>query len=84
MESKITPVQVFPHTATTLKIVGVQVRKLGEEGSAMVAWQLFNDKDLQIQSGAVELKGAEYSAWGSDDAYVLGVVLSKLGLTAPK
>ena len=82
MQTNIEPVSVFPHKATKLVIAAVQVRQLGEGGQAFAAWQLFTADDKQVQSGGVEINGAEYTAWGEDDTYILNLVVSKLGLTA--
>lgn len=82
MQTNITPVQVFPHTATVLKVTAAQVREFGEGGQAIVAWQLFTDDGKQVQSGGVDVSGAEYAAWGDDDNYLLGLVVAKLGLSA--
>lgn len=82
MQTKIMSVQVFPHVATILKVSAVQVRQLGEGGQAIASWQLFTLDGKQVQSGGVEISGAEYSAWGADDSYILNLVVSKLGLTA--
>lgn len=77
---KVNPVQVFPHVATELRIVGVQVRQLGEGGQAIVAWQLCTEEGSPVQSGAVEVSGEEYTAWGDDDSYIVNLSVSKLGL----
>ena len=80
LDVKIQPVTVFPDTATTLKIVGANIRQLGEGGSAVVAWQLSNG-DNQLKSGALFIEGEEYNIWGADDSYLATLVLAKLGLT---
>ena len=82
MQTKIIPVQMFPYSANILKVPAVQVRQLGEGGQAIASWQLFTEDNNQVQSGGVEISGAEYSAWGDDDSYILNLVVSKLGLTA--
>lgn len=81
MENKIKPVRVFPHYATTLKIAGVKVNKLGQEGSAVAGWQLFTDEGNEVQSGGVDINSSEYSSWNDDDSVILKLVASKLGLT---
>lgn len=81
METKIQPVQVFPHMADTIKIGGASITKLGDGGQAQVGWALFTQDGLQVQSGGVEISGPEYDAWGSDDTYLINLVVSKLGLT---
>lgn len=91
MQIKIQPVVIFPDTATQLQVDLVQVRGLGERGEATVAWQLMSedhrDEDgnvtsgRELKSGFVILSGEEYNGWGSDDAYVLNLVIQKLGLT---
>ena len=38
-------------------------------------------RDRQLKTGVVFLSAEEYDGWGSDDAYVLNLVVQKLGLT---
>lgn len=84
LEVKINPVSVFPDTATTLRVVGVQVRKPGAGGSAMINWQLLTEKGTPVKGGGVPLEGTDYDGWGSDDGYLVKYVLGKLGLTVTK
>ena len=81
MEMRINPVGIFPDTATVLKLTGAQVRKFGDGGSVIVGWHLQNKSGATLKSGGVEISGAEYTAWGTDDTYLLDLVASKVGVT---
>lgn len=87
MEIKIQPVTIFPDVAKKLKLDLVQVKRLGTEGEAIVAWSLLTEEDERygsgrvIKNGIVTLTGWEYNEWGSDDDYVLNLIVQKLGLT---
>lgn len=42
---------------------------------------LMNSNSEVLSKELVKIEGDEYSNWGSDDQYILNLVLSKLGLT---
>lgn len=81
MQTKIQPVQVFPHWANTLSITGAGITKLGNDGQAQIGWALLTEEDKAVAGGSVELTTAEYNAWGTDDECLFEIVLSKLGLS---
>lgn len=80
MKTRINPVEIFPDVATVFSVVSVQVRDFGENGSAIIGWQLCADGGEQLKSGGIMISGSEYAGWGSDDDYILELALSKLGL----
>jgi hypothetical protein len=81
MKSQIQPVTFWQETATQFEIELVQIRSLGEEGSAIVAWNLKNDSDKVLKSGTTILSGSDYSDWGSDDSYIVSKTAEILQLT---
>lgn len=82
MEINIKPVTFFKDKATKLVIDAVQVRSLGESGSAMILYALVDDEGKRVNNGVVAMNGADYSQWGSDDNYVLNHLMSELELQA--
>jgi hypothetical protein len=78
MYATITPVQVFPSTATALFINNVTVQ-LG--ASASYQWWLQTEERGNLTTGVLSLAGAAYAAWGSDDEYLYRYSAEVLGLT---
>lgn len=80
LELEITPVQVFPDTATKLRVPRVEVRRPGENGEALVSWQLLSSKGEPLKDGSILIGGNDYNSWGTQDDYLLYYVMSKLGV----
>ena len=78
MYATITPVSVFPTTATVLFINNVTVQP---GASASYQWWLQNDSRGSLTTGTITLDGAAYAAWGSDDEYLYRFTAEQLGLT---
>jgi len=81
MKTYIAPVSVFPNIATQISVVGASIKKFGNEGRALVHWQLLDVNDRPLTSGSVEVDGVDYAGWNEDSPYLLDVVVSKLKLT---
>ena len=81
MKVQIQPISVFPGTASQLELVGVNIRRFADEGQAILTWQLKDSNGSPLKTGIVEIKGADYQGWNSDDPYLVDLVLTKLGLT---
>lgn len=83
MYAKIQPVSAGWPTVScdVLRVDAVFVNRIGLEGSADVRWSLIGA--TTGATGANTLKGAEYDAWGNDDAYLLEWLAepAQLGLT---
>ena len=77
MHATITPVSVFPSTATVLFINNVTVQP---GASASYQWWLQNDSRGSLTTGTITLAGAAYAAWGSDDEYLYRYSAESLGL----
>lgn len=77
MYATITPVQVFPGTATVLFINNVTVQ-LG--ASASYQWWLQSAERGNLTTGTITLDGAAYAAWGADDEYLYRYSAESLGL----
>ena len=85
MLTKIQPVRLFRSEATLLRINGVMVNSLGEGGRASISCSLLEEQNLKVLANEVViLEGDAYSAWGSDDEYVINYVLDSLGLNRPQ
>ena len=78
MYATITPVPVFPSTATVLFINNVTVQP---GTSANFQWWLQNDSRGSLTTGTIALDGAAYAAWGADDDYLYTYTAAQLGLT---
>jgi hypothetical protein len=81
MKLQIQPIAFWQETATQFEIELVQIRNFGEGGSAIVVWNLLNDSNVNLKSGNLIIKDADYSAWGSDDAYLISKVAEILNIT---
>ena len=70
-------VEIKPITKTlnTLEIIGVSVSL---DNSARISYIITGD--YFGENGVLTMDGATYSAWGSDDDYVINWVLTELGL----
>ena len=77
MFATITPVPVFPSTATVLFINNVTVQP---GASASYQWWLQNDTRGSLTTGTITLDGAAYAAWGTDDEYLYRYSAESLGL----
>jgi len=77
MKAIITPVQVFPTTATKLYINNVCVN-LGD--SVSFQWWLQTSNDESLTSGTINVNGSDYQAW-SDDQYLYNYTANQIGVT---
>lgn len=77
MKAIITPVQVFPTTATKLYINNVCVN-LGD--SVSLQWWLQNSSDESLTNGVVNISGSDYLLW-NDDNYLYIYVANQIGVT---
>ncbi len=65
-------------TVKSIEIDSVQVKL--NESATFVVKQLDENGQL-IGVEMVQMTGADYTGWGSDDTYVTNFILTKLGLT---
>ena len=77
MHATITPVPVFPSTATVLFINNVTVQP---GTSASYQWWLQSAERGNLTAGSINLEGAAYAAWGADDEYLYRYSAESLGL----
>ena len=77
MYATITPVSVFPSTATVLYINNVNVQP---GASASYQWWLQSAERGSLTTGSINLDGAAYAAWGADDEYLYRYSAESLGL----
>lgn len=81
MQVNIQPVTFFHKTATILKVHGVNIRSLGTSGNAFILCGLYSVSNEQLHNEVVDLSGADYDQWGTDDSYIIDKVVAALGLT---
>lgn len=81
MYAKIQPVICYPSTATKLICPNVNIRNLGGDCYADIAWQLFSDTNEKLQYNFLKMPKEDYDLWGTDDTYILNYVASKLNLS---
>ena len=74
----ITDVTLEAPVATTIEI---NVMELVLNSHVMVVVGFKNSNGNILKNEMVKIEGAEYAAWGSDDDYLINLVLSKLNLT---
>ena len=77
MYATIEPVSVFPSTATVLYINNVNVQP---GTSASYQWWLQSAERGNLTAGTINLDGAAYAAWGTDDEYLYTYTAQQLGL----
>ena len=73
MEVRIKPITI---TIPTIKI-DVDY-KLG--GVCIALYRLFDSEGNQYTNGNIILTAEEVAAWGTDDNYIVNLILSKLGI----
>lgn len=78
MKIQISPVSVFPATATQIEFLPVEVT-LGQ--SARSQYILQDENGANLTSAFVSMTPEQYAQWGTDDEYPITVFLANLGLT---
>lgn len=68
---------------TTNQVVKIEIDDIQVtlDDSAKVVVRLLNDSDNLVNIEIVDVTGDEYNAWGTDDSYIIDLVLTKLGMT---
>ena len=74
----ITDVTLEAPVATTIDI---NVMELVLNSHVMVAVGFKNSNGNLLKNEMVKIEGEEYAGWGSDDEYLINLVLTKLNLT---
>lgn len=74
----ITDVTLEAPVATTIEI---NVMELVLNSHVIVAVSFKNSNGNLLKNEMVKIEGAEYAGWGSDDEYLINLVLTKLNLT---
>lgn len=74
----ITDFTLEPVIATTIKF---SVMELVLNSYVTIQVSFYNANGNPVKHEYVKIEGAEYAAWGTDDAYLTDLVLQKLGLT---
>ena len=77
-------IQVQPHPYIITKMVGslqITIINIDFGNSATFNAVLFDINGALIVCNQVTLSGADYTAWGNDDAYVTNYILNLYGLT---
>lgn len=82
MKSRIQEHMVGEKIVTWFVIDYIQIREFNDTGVAVASWSFLSEDEIEpIYSGSTVIEGEEYSNWGSDDSYVMDLLLQKLGLT---
>lgn len=78
MKIQITPVQIFPNTATQIEFLPAEIT-LGV--SARSQYILQDADGVNLASAWVAMTPEQYANWGSNDDYAVACLLQNLGLT---
>jgi hypothetical protein len=79
MKIQITPVSVYPATATQIEFLPAEVQY---GVTARSQYILQNAEGQNLVSDWVAMTPEQYASWGNDDEYAINVFLTNLGLTA--
>jgi hypothetical protein len=79
MKIQITPVSVFPATATQVEFLPAEIT-FGQ--SARCQYILQDESGANLTSAWVEMTPEQYALWGDDDSYAAETFLANLGLVA--
>jgi hypothetical protein len=74
----IQPVQIINATGSQFS-VDSYTATLGT-GGATAAWKILDNSSNVLASGTASLSEAQYSSWGSNDSYAMGVIASVVGV----
>ncbi len=68
------------HSQTATKLQVFADYRLFDE-SAIVRYNLLTDDSIVVFADGMNLIGEELANWGTDDNYIVGLVVAKLGIT---
>jgi len=77
MQIQISPVSVFPSTATQVEFLPAEIT-FGQ--SARCQYILQDADGANLTSAWVEMTPEQYALWGDDDSYAADTFLANLGL----
>ena len=66
--------------SNTINKVLIRIMNVDLFNSITVCASLFENTTL-VDNKVFKIEGTEYSSWGTDDNYIVNLVLSKLGMT---
>ena len=78
MYAVIEPVTYRTGQGTRLLIRSVNIQL---DVGASIQWSVHSEDKKEFESGGLMMSGVDYTAWASDDTYVLQWVASQLNLT---
>ncbi len=64
----------------TINKVMIRIMNVDLFNSMTVCASLFQNTTL-VDNKVFKIEGSEYSSWGTDDNYIVDLILSKLGMT---
>jgi hypothetical protein len=64
----------------TINKVMIRIMNVDLFNSISVCASLFENKTL-VDNKVFKIEGEEYSNWGTDDTYIVDLILTKLGMT---
>lgn len=72
-------ISITPKTFT-IDSVRIDTLNYSVNESATFSVLLCKEGGIPVESHRIEITGSEFDAWGSDDNYVIDLILAKLGL----
>lgn len=81
MYARISPVSVWPGTATQLRIGGAALTGFGEQGCADVLWTLSDDAQANLRTNSTRMPPQAYASWTGQDADLFAWLAGELDLT---
>ena len=76
----MTEVNIYPNLKKTIKIVKARIGVFNYiiNTSADISAQLMDENDLPIETRILHIDGEDFAQWGTDDAYLISWVKTKL------
>jgi len=78
-----TPIADYPLTPVVATTIKISVMELVLNSYVTVIVNFFAADGSLVKNETVKIEGAEYTAWGVNDAYLTNLVFQKLGLSSP-
>ena len=63
----------------TIKYVRITVIDVILNTSALIMYELFSNNDERVDSNSFRLSGEDYQNWGTDDQYLVDLVMQRIG-----
>ena len=80
MYATISPVTVYPNTATQLRIGGAEISGFGQLGSMWILWTLADSTGKALRTDSLRMTGSDYAGWSGQDEDLFVWVAGQLGV----